>query len=105
MDSPHHVISPDEARASVGCDDNEKDVASSNSAKPNILSTGIFEYESLAKSLVEVATAFKSLAEVTHQGFSNLLDEVSDAGKDFNDWMCDSGTDLLMELGEEGVDD
>ena len=59
----------------------------------------------MAKSLVEVATAFKSLTEVTHQGFSNLLDEVSDAGKDFNDWMCDYGTDLRMELEEKGVDD
>ena len=37
--------------------------------------------------------------------FSDLLDEAVDADKGFNVWMCDYGTDLLMELEEEGVED
>ena len=37
--------------------------------------------------------------------FSDLLDEAADADKGFNDWMCYYGTDLLMELEEEGAED
>ena len=65
MDSPHQVIAPDEARDTMGCDDNQQDVASADAAKSNALSTEIFDCESLTKPLVDVATAFQSLTELT----------------------------------------
>jgi len=37
--------------------------------------------------------------------FSDLLDEATDADIGFSDWMCDYGTDLLMELEEGARDD